>query len=365
LFAAYGIALWSGARLYGASGAVTGVREVLRVSSIVAAFLIVLWWAEEDPGRYKRGWLYLVTGMVVPVGVALWQAATGSGNLDVEGLNRLQGTFSHPNALGPYLVPFVLFAVGGWRSSTRAEQFARGAGALGLTALVALTYSRTALFVLVAGLAVLPLLHSHRFGVRGLVRGFALVTVIAGLAWWLAGGLIIARFSGVSLGRAAWEAAQTGASENSFTWRLINWAGLVSLGMQHPLTGHGAGMTMVLNPLVSPDNGLPYNAHDDFVRFFFEGGALGLACYMIYGALLCGWVIARARTGSPDRAPGAYAVAAAWVAMFFATAGTPELSLQTAVQYELYGMTALLVAPALTPTSTMADERLTASSAAS
>ncbi len=365
LFAAYGIALWSGARLYGASGAVTGLRELLRVSSIVAAFLIVLWWAEEEPGRYRRGWVYLVSGMVVPVGVALWQAVTGTGNLDVEGLNRLQGTFSHPNSLGPYLVPFVLFAVGGWRSSTRAGQLARAVGALGLTALVTLTYSRTALFVLVAGLAALPLLHSHRFGARGLVRGLALVTVIAGLVWWLAGGLIAARFSGVSLGRAAWEAAQTGASENSFTWRLINWAGLVALGLEHPLTGHGAGMTMVLNPLVSPDNGIPYNAHDDFVRLFFEGGALGLACYVIYGALLCAWVISRARTGSPDRAPGAYAVAAAWVAMFFLTAGTPELSLQTAVQYELYGMTALLVAPELTPASTMGDERLRAGSVAS
>jgi hypothetical protein len=57
---------------------------------------------------------------------------------------------------------------------------------------------------------------------------------------------------------------------------------------------------------------------------------------------LCAWIVARARTGSPERAAGAYAVAAAWIALFFLTAGTAELSLQTAVQYELYGMAGLL-----------------------
>jgi len=117
------------------------------------------------------------------------------------------------------------------------------------------------------------------------------------------------------------------------------------LGLAHPLTGHGAGMTMVLNPLVSPANGLPFNAHNDFVRLFFEGGMLGLACYVIYGFLLCRWVLARARAGSLGRAASAYAVAAAWLAMFFLTGGTPELSIQTAGQYELYGMAGLLVAP--------------------
>jgi len=346
LLAGYGLAFLSGARLYGASGAATGSRELIRITSIVAAFLIVLWWVEVDPSRYWRGWAYLVAGLVIPIGVAGWQWATETGNLDIEGMNRLQGTFSHPNALGPYLVPFILFAIGGLQTSSRMRQLARAVGALGLTVLVALTYSRTALFVLLVGLATLPLLHSGRFGWRGVLRGLALVLLLAGFGWWLAGGLIVQRFADVpSLGRSAWEAAQTGASENSFTWRLINWAGLIDLGLQHPIAGHGAGMTMVLNPLVSPTNGIPFNAHNDFVRFFFEGGLLGLSCYVLYGVLLCSWLVARARTGSAERAASAYAVAAAWIAMFFLTGGTPELSLQTAVQYELYGMAALLNAP--------------------
>ncbi len=342
LFAAYGLAFVSGARLYGGVGAATGIRELVRVASIVAAFLIVLWWVADGPGCFSRGWVYLVAGLVVPVGVAVWQWETGTGDLAVPGLNRLRGTFSHPNSLGPYLVPFILAALGGLASASGVRRIARVACAAGLALLLAHTYSRTALLVLVTGLAVLPVLHSQRFGWKGLIRGLVVVVLIGGMTWWLARDVIRERFATIAITRAVWDAARTGQSENSFTWRLINWGGLVALGLEHPVAGHGAGMTMVLNPLVNAETGVPFNAHDDFVRFFFEGGVAGLVCYLIYGVLFSSWLLARARAAPPARAAGAYAVAAAWIALFFLTAGTPELSLQTAVQYELYGMAGLL-----------------------
>jgi O-antigen ligase len=193
---------------------------------------------------------------------------------------------------------------------------------------------------------VLPLLQSQRFGWNGLVRGLAVVALIGAVTWWLAGDVIRERFATIAVNRAVVDAARMGQSENSFTWRLINWGGLIALGLEHPVTGHGAGMTMVLNPLINLATGVPFNAHDDFVRFFFEGGASGVVCYLIYGVLFASWLLARARTAPPERAASAYAVAAAWIALFFLTAGTPELSLQTALQYELYGMAGLLNAPA-------------------
>lgn len=353
LFAAYGVAFISGARLYGGVGAATGIRELVRVASIVAAFLIVLWWAADDPGRFRRGWAYLLAGLVVPVSVALWQWQTGTGDLGVPGLNRLRGTFSHPNSLGPYLVPFVLAALGGLAGASSLGRIARVAGAAGLALVLAHTYSRTALLVLATGLAALPLLHSQRFGWKGLSRGLVLVGLIGGVSWWLAKDVIRDRFATIAINRAVVDAARIGQSENSFTWRLINWYGLVTLGLEHPVAGHGAGMTMVLNPLVNAATGVPFNAHDDFVRFFFEAGVAGVVCYLIYGVLLSSWLLARARAAPPARAAGAYAVAAAWIALFFLTAGTPELSLQTALQYALYGMAGLLNAPGWIPVPPM------------
>ena len=155
----------------------------------------MLWWASRSPDRYRRGWAYIIAGMAVPVGVSLWQLVTGHGYLETEGLNRLEGTFSHPNSLGPYLVPFIVLLVGGLgRGANATGRLLRAAAAGGLAVLVALTYSRTAILVTGTALFALPVLQARRFGLRGLVRGLALTSVIAGLIWILAGNLIRERF---------------------------------------------------------------------------------------------------------------------------------------------------------------------------
>lgn len=341
LFAAYGVALASGARLYGGAGFVQGTREVIRVASVLACFFLVFWWVEADSARYRRGWAYLLVGLAGAVSVALWQLATSTGFLQTVGLNRLQGTFSHPNSFGQYLIPFILFSLGAAVSTNGGRRVLLLLGATGLTWLTLLTYSRTVLLVLVVGLVTLPLLHARQLGVRALVRSLAVALMLGAVGWLLAGDVIRERFANLSLGRDALSAALSGSSENSFEWRLINWSVLIGIGLEHPIAGHGAGMTSVLNPIVDVDSGVPYNAHNDFVRFFFEGGLLGLLGYLAYAMLLCWWAVWRARAAGPGLAPGAYAIAAGWVSMLLLSAGNTELSLHTANLYALYGMLAL------------------------
>ncbi len=342
LFAAYGIGFVSAIQLSGGLGAVTAGREIVRVASIVAGFLVVVWWVAGDQDRRQRGWLLLFLGAVPPLVLAGWQLITGSGNLELEGVNRLQGTLSHPNSFGVYLVPFVLFLVGGIRGRRGARRFAILGGALALSALILLTYSRTAVLVLVAGLLVLPFIQSTQLGWRAAVSTGGLLVLLLAVGWLLGGDLIRERFANLSVGRDAWQAAAMGESENSFTWRLINWGVLIQMGASHPFMGHGAGMTTVLNPLVNPTNGVPFNAHDDFVRFFFEGGFLGLGCYVVYCVLLCRWALKRARDADVVARPIAYGVAASLLALTLLSLGTTELSLNTAILYELYGMLALI-----------------------
>jgi O-antigen ligase len=345
LLLAYGVAFWSGWHLFGLTGLGEGVRELVRVASVVAAFLIVAWWAQADPSRYVRGWVYLALGAVIPIAVALGQLTRDVGFYEPSGLLRIQGTFSHPNAFGQYLAPFVLATVA-LATTTRGPTRWLSLGlAAGLVLLVTLTYSRTALLVVATGLVALPILQRRDLGLRSLGRALLVVLVFGALGWLLVGRYIEQRFADVAINRMVWDLALTGASENSFTWRLINWAQLIQLGLSHRWLGHGAGMTTRLNPLINMENGLPFNAHDDFVRFFFEGGAVGLLCYLVYGALLWRWAQRQARLASADRAGTACAVSAALVALFFLTAGTTELSLHTANLYALYGMLALLTTP--------------------
>jgi len=122
---------------------------------------------------------------------------------------------------------------------------------------------------------------------------------------------------------------------------------LITLGADHPITGEGLGMTPVLNPQIDPATELPYTAHNDFVRVFFEGGILGLVGYVLYGALLLRWALKRARRASVRQAPTAFAVVAALLALIFLTAGAQEWGTLTAVQFELYGMLALITAAGL------------------
>lgn len=352
-FAAYGIGVASGIYWYGSSGLSNGVRELIRVSSIIAAFLILLWWREGGSGREARGWAYLLVGTIPVVAIALWQMVYGP--LEPElGLRRIQGTLTDPNSFGVYLVPFTVYAVAQATAVGGMQRLLRLAIAVGLAVLIVLTYSRTALLVLVAGLLVLPVLQFRRLNWPAIRRGVLVAAVVLAVGWALGGEIVQSRFSGVSFTREALERAQTGTSENSLEWRLINWGILITMGREHVWTGHGAGMTTVLNPLISIANNLPFNAHDDYVRFFFEAGLIGLACYLAYALLLCRWALHQARNSEPGHAAARYAVAAALLAIYFLSFGTPEISLNTVILYELYGMLALLltqraVAPSLKP----------------
>ncbi|MEO8294543.1 MAG: O-antigen ligase family protein [Gemmatimonadota bacterium] len=342
LIGCYALACYSGVRWYGTVGAGEGIREAVRILSLIAGLLVVLWWAADHPDRFRRGWNYLIIGTIPPIVVALWQLVSGTGYLETEGFNRLMGTFSHPNSLGQYLVPFVLLSVGRLTGTRGWPRIILFAVSVGLTLLIALTYSRTALFTLIAGLVALPLLQLRYLGWRAIQRLALSFLAVLLFCWMIVLPMVRQRFANISISTQVIEAAREGQSENSFTWRLINWGTLISLGREHAIAGHGAGMTTVLNPLVSQDSGLPFNAHDDFVRFFFEAGILGVIAYTMYGVLLCWWTLRLARRLQYNRAAAGFAVVAGLMAEIFLTLGTTELSLNTAILFELNGMLALL-----------------------
>jgi putative inorganic carbon (hco3(-)) transporter len=348
LLAAYGIGVASGVIFFGQTGLVQATREVVRLASLVASFLVLLWWVEGEPLARSRAWRYLWMGLVVPLMVAGFQLATHTGFMEPSGIARILGTFSHPNSFAQYLIPFILIAM----AYVPAKQSGlRRLGlivtAVALSIFLVLSYSRTALLVLFVALLALPVLQAGRLGWRALFRSGVVIVLISAIGWLIAGGMIRERFSNISLGQAAVDAVQSGDTQNSFTWRLITWRVLVWMGMEHPVIGHGINMTLVLNPIVDIRNGLPFNAHNDFVRFFFEAGLAGLIAYLMHGVLMFLWVLRRARTVPLFWAPAGYAVAAAYSAIFFLSLGSTELSLNTAGLHGLYGMFALLYAASL------------------
>src|SRR5439155_992035 len=117
------------------------------------------------------------------------------------------------------------------------------------------------------------LLQVRHMELGALGRALAVVAMFSVSGWLIAGDFVRERFSGLRVGAAAIDAARTGRTENSFEWRLVNWGNLVALGMDYPMTGHGLGMTTVLNPLSDYATGLPYTAHNDSGPLSFRGHA--------------------------------------------------------------------------------------------
>jgi O-antigen ligase len=320
------------------------VREFVRFASTLAGGALVVWWVSD---RREDGWgpgiAVLVIGSAVPLLTGAIQALTGTGNHEDGNLNRVFGSFTHPLSFGSYLLPLVILGVA-------AVIHARGAlrlTAFGYTCLSAglllLTYNRTTMLLLLVGLATYALLDAARVRIRDVVRAAGALAVLCLMGWQAFGDQILERFTGVSISAGAVQEALASGSQNSFQWRIVNWAVLIQLGLSHPVAGHGLGMTTVLNPMIQASSGVPFNAHNDYVRYFFEGGAVGLTLYVSFIVALGAWLWrVRQRCSRADRTV-AIAIIAALASLFIFSAGTTEMSLQTGVLYPTQLLMAILV----------------------
>jgi O-antigen ligase len=341
LFAAYGIGFISATWNYGGMGAAYALRELVRVASLTASFLAI-WWCADSGDRQRRFvWAMLVGGALLEILVSFIQLGTGRGLLhEITGLDRLQGTFSHPNTAGLYFGCLVILLLPRETSGGPMQSLIRWTMLCVCAVLLAFTYSRTSLLVLGIGVVVYIALRERYFTSSSILRMVALAGASCLVVWFVGGTYLRERFADVFIGKDALELARQGITSDSFTWRLLNWDTLVGLGLKHPIVGHGSGLTTVLNPNLNPETGTPFNAHNDLVRFFFETGILGLSCYLVYGALFLRWIVRASRHGDGND-NRVIALAAIWASMFFLTAGAPELSLQTALLYLLYGFAAV------------------------
>ena len=335
----------AGAMAYAAVGLGTGTRDLVRVVSTLAAGLLMIWWVDsEDPRRIPQALALLAVGSAVPMLAGVYQWMTDSGDHTEPGLNRLYGTFTHPQTYGAFLIPLIMLGLAGLvRLRGRARTVALAWTAATSTLLV-LTYSRTFLLVLAVSLGTYFFLRSGGLSMRETARVVGLAMVVAIAGWLAFGDAIRERFLGIAISSDAVYEALSGGSQNSFQWRVINWATLLQLGMERPLLGHGLGMTMVLNPLISPGSNKPFNAHDDFVRFFFEGGVVGLALHALQLGLFALWLWRVSRQTRGARSVEVNAIVASLLALYLFTGGTTEMSLNTAVNYEVFLLIGLLCA---------------------
>jgi O-antigen ligase len=320
------------------------VRELARFGSTFAAGMLAIWWQHDSR---DRGWqpaiLVIVIASMFPIAVGVVQALTGTGNHEDSNLNRVYGSFTHPLSYGPYLLPLVILGVAGITRIRGPARLLATAYTATAATLLFLTYNRTTMLLLFIGVALYAMMELAQVRLRDVVRFGGAIAALVIVGWLVFGGQISERFSGISITSGAIQEALTSGSQNSFQWRIVNWAILIQLGLSHPIVGHGLGMTTVLNPLIQASSGIPFNAHDDYVRFFFEGGLIGVALYSAFVATLALWLFRSRRSlQDADRSVG-YAIIASLASLYVFSAGTTEMTLQTGVLCQTYLLIAILV----------------------
>lgn len=294
-----------GVAALGRSMLAVGIKEAVRLSSLLALYILIV---NLQRGGMKDSTLLrcLYMSMAIPAALAIWQFMFYSGegyySLAVGAVprGRLTGTFYHANSFGVYLAFLLMLGLillqYSWHGIPRWAL--TGVMILGGVLLV-FTFSRGAWVFLVAGLAVKLLLRPGRILVP-----IALVGLILAASF---SPRIASRFSDLRTDVSLERVVGQEEMHNSFEWRMYNWYLLIRVGAGRPVLGHGTGSTPHVNPLQSVNRlhqtSRGFDAHNEFVRSFVEGGLVGVAvliCFFLF-FFRWAWRVFRALKAAGDR----------------------------------------------------------------
>jgi O-antigen ligase len=273
-----------------AAAILSGLLSEDRVTALVGAsrwvfltvFVVVLDNLLTDQSAVRKLLLAVGASTVVPIGFGIWQFIEGRGRL-IDGVSRIEGSFAHPNTYGFYLAVIGLALIAVSPGLPRFQRLGARVLLFVVIASLVLTYSRTSYAAFAVGVIVIAIV-----GRRWLLLGITLATIAVAP---LVPGV------GARLADLGEGATLRGTPGNSLTWRLDYWQTVVEVGEGRRGTGVGLGVVSELT-----DSGR--EPHNDFVRSFVELGAIGLAAYLGFLAVMGSQVYAalmRTRSKSEHR----------------------------------------------------------------
>jgi O-antigen ligase len=179
-------------------------------------------------------------------------------------LNRIRGTFSHPNVFASYLAMFLVFGIAMLpRVEARWRLYIAPACALA-GALLLLTYSRAAWLAALVGLLAVAILQSHRLFWALIVVLFVVVVMVPS---------VTTRVSDLSGSTRKTGASSTQVDKNSVSWRFDYWKRILPDARQNPLTGLGLDMVR----LTQPEHYAPHNV---YIQSIVELGVVGFLAFL-------------------------------------------------------------------------------------
>lgn len=262
------ILVWGFFSLLVSIDAGTTAREILRVFDMFLLFALTFV-AVKNQNDFRTILFATFFSSIIPILVGIYQFVFNIGFQDESvSIPRIFGTFSHPNVFSLYLSSLIalatLFFIVFARNAH--EKIFAGTIALIYTAMLFATYTRIAWVALFVFFFVLSILQ---------FRKMLLPLIFIPLFLFLA----VAPFQERLL-----DSFRT-SPDSSVTWRLTIWKDAINTTIANKSTFFGSGMNTF--PLVSESirgmsQGPSNDPHNDFVKFFVEGGIAGLLVFIFF-----------------------------------------------------------------------------------
>lgn len=279
--------LWGSATLAYSIASRETLAELLRFFDLFTLGFLA-YAAVEKTGDFKKLLLAFFVSGILPIAFALYQFAFSLGfQDDAISIPRIFGTFSHPNVFSLYLFALIVFGFLFFLIFTRTNRdrlfmlFLLGAFVLTLL----LTFARVA-WIAVFIFTFLLALFRYRLLLFPLIL-FPLILFV---------------FSENFQERVIESFAAT--PDSSIVWRQNLWHDVTTKSVQDGNYWLGSGMDTF--PIVSESlRGERFGSndpHNDFVKFFVEGGAIGIAVYLLYLASIFFILIRNYFQSRPDSA---------------------------------------------------------------
>jgi O-antigen ligase len=320
-----------------------GIRDWVRLASAFMLFVLMIDGFRERETHFTSYVLSaMLLGSLVPIGIAAFQAVTGSGYSITVGYNRVFGTFWHPNGLAFFVSQVALYALAGVLYSHSRPRRMIYAAVAGMAILIlVMTFTRIAWIAFLIGAFALSSMRGFRLAVAlpiALAISLALVVPIR------------ERFSdltSLSLRNMSTVSPIPGYSvsalfNNSLHFRIYVWSSTAPLFMRSPILGNGWGS---FNDLAAEAALIGEGAHNDYWRLLVETGLMGLVVYL-------GLVISVMKTAlrlRRARLPGFQVIIHGFIAGFLSyliSQMTDNLFEYQTVMWYIWGMAGLVVAQA-------------------
>ncbi|OGI22523.1 MAG: hypothetical protein A2808_03430 [Candidatus Moranbacteria bacterium RIFCSPHIGHO2_01_FULL_55_24] len=281
------IFLWGGATLAYSIAPLRTLQELLRFFDLfVLSFLAFV--AVKKTADLRTLLLAFFVSSILPLILAVYQFVFSLGFQDADvTLPRIFGTFSHPNVFSLYLFSLIVFAVlySVVYAKTTREKFFVSLYMGILMIMLLLTFARVAwvaLFLFAFLLAI--------FRYRLLLFPLLLIP------------FVLFVFSPAFQSRI--ESTLSPDPDSSIVWRQTLWHDVTTKSIQDGRYYLGSGMDTF--PVVSESlRGARFgsnDSHNDFVKFFVEGGVVGVSLFALYLLSLLYIIGKRYAQSKPERA---------------------------------------------------------------